>query len=376
MLGPGDSPLRTLVLPFAALLSGCWNLEAPELPGGVVDFDPEAGAPEGWVVSTIEVPIQCPDGVDTRFYVVYPDEIPAEPMPAVILFHSGTFDYQTEATAEDPLAGRAFQKDGTRLASSWAFRQAFATLGMFPDQDDTERHEGMLISAFAEQGVVTVLPANCWGDWWHNRSGLAPNDFAVDFFERNGRTAAEWALQAAIDPAFASEQRIDLPVTIDPTRVYGMGLGEGARAVSELLAVDVDGTPGPDHDGDFAGIALDSATDDLRAYYNNPAQYANVITGLDRLFPGGAATTEKGSLYSYTSIPLLPPTVVYVYSTVDTRIPNGAHDAALTRLELGQKIVKEGILPRHVLTNAYDIAFTREVVGDLLGVPPFQDAAQ
>ena len=77
-----------------ALLCGCWKLETAAIPPNVLEFEPASGeGPEDWVVRTLPVPLECPDDQDTSFYIVYPRKEPETPMPAVVIYHSGSFDF-------------------------------------------------------------------------------------------------------------------------------------------------------------------------------------------------------------------------------------------------------------------------------------------
>ena len=240
--------MRTIMPPLSSLLlaglvlSGCWKLDPDTLPETAVAFSPEgAEAPEGWTVVPFDVPLSCPNGEDARFYFLYPEQAAADGtvLSAAVIYHSGAFDFVYAPSAEDPLAGTHYAVPG-RLDSGWAIRNLFVTLGMLPEETDTEVHTGVLPTAFAEENVAMMFPANCWGDWWHNRSGQSGNAFELDLFGREGRTSAEWGYQFLTDAMFAAAFRIELPVLIDPASVYLVGLGEGGRAVTEVLSIDAD----------------------------------------------------------------------------------------------------------------------------------------
>src|SRR5687768_7818498 len=211
---------------FALVLSGCWKDEYAEIPPDVLSFQPEVDAPRGWLVAPIDVSLECPDGTYDRFYVLYPEKEAREgtPVRTAIVYHSGAFDFVYAPNPSDPLAGTHYATPA-RLGSEFAVRQVFVTLGMYPEQDETEQHEGLLPTAFAEQGVAMMLPANCWGDLWANKSGGADNEFTGDFYFRQGRAAAEWAYRFVVDPLFAAAFDVTLPYTVDTSEVYAVGLG-------------------------------------------------------------------------------------------------------------------------------------------------------
>lgn len=328
------------------LAAGCWKTDLAELPAAEVVFSPATGAVPGWVTREIALPIDCPDGRPSRLIAIHPRE-PAEPVPVAVLFHSGSFDYVVSPNPTSPLDGPTYAAP-SRLGLPWAARHAWATIGMYPSQVTGEAHTGAIATALAREGVASVAPLNCWGDWWHNSPGSAENDFLADRFSRSGRTAAEWAHRALVDPAFAEASGIDLPFEAQPDAIYAVGLGAGGRAIGELL-----------HrvDAPFRAIAVDSLVEDLSTL--GPAQ-PNAVEGLARIFPDGAF--DIGALHT---APTLPPTL-WVYSPVDTALPSGSQDAMLARLaEDPRHEVLTGTAARHVLSNA-DTIVAEQVVAFLL----------
>jgi len=344
--------------------TGCWNTDPAELPANEIDFQPEYGTDLDWTVRSYELGIYCPDGEPARLYFVHPKEIPEAPMPGAVLYHSGSFDYVYSPQIDDPLVGTHYQVAESRLNLPWAVRRVFVMLGMFPEDDPYEYHLGSLPIALAEQGVATMIPLNCWGDLWHNRVALAENSFTDDRFFRNGRVSAEWGWRFLIDEEFAAEQGVVLPVSIDPEQTYAFGLGEGGRAVGEILISDTnqDGTP------DFApkGVLVDSAPDDLRLYYADPVLHSEIIAGFNRIYGDSDGTTST----SLAFVPTLPPRVSYIYSSSDTRMPSGIHDAAVARLTAAGMSVTDIPVAKHILTNADDISLAREAVAYVVGATP------
>lgn len=338
------------------IASACWKTDLVSLPEDRVPLSPEAGAPQDWVVETFELDIQCPNGENSKFYLAYPesaditglaeDEV-AETIPLAVIYHSGAFDYVFAPSPEDPLAGATLQVE-SRLNDEWAIRRVFVTMGMYPNDDaDVEFHTGALAGALATNGIAMLLPSNCWGDAWHNRSALAENDYSSDLFFRNGRTAAEFAWRHATE-AFPPSSPLDLPIAVDLDHVYAIGLGDGGRGVSELLsAMDED----PSFEVTPAAVVVDSLPDDLRAYYEAPALYNETIIGLNRLFPDGGDSTTTGS-FGFLRNVAFPPRVGYLYSTGDSTIPASSHNAALAKLPgSGTDLwVYQAITQAHVLT--------------------------
>lgn len=352
--------LRALGWPAlgALALSACWKEDLAEVPLGSLDFTPAIEAPDGWRVTPFQIDLDCPDGTPARFHLVHPEDPAAAPSPAAILFGSGAFDFVFAPRADDPIDGTHYATP-SRLDGRWAIRHAYATFGMLPSELPDEEHLGGLVVAFAEQGVPVLVPVNCWGDLWHNRRGIADNDFAADLFARDGRTAAEWAFQMLADPNFALAFGIELPIAVDPARIYLAGLGEGGRAVGELLAADTleDGVP----DYQPAGALVDSHADDLRVMFDDPARFGHVVAGLLRIFPEGRDQTIGGSLFDAP----LPPRFAYLYSEGDTRVPVDAHAALLERLSPAHWThVDPG--ERHILLDGQDMELARAAVAYLL----------
>lgn len=328
----------------------------PVVPPDVLRFQPEIGGPADWSVSPIELPLQCPDGEPGRFYVLYPDRVPAGPMPAAVLFHSGSFDYVYAPEPGAPLEGTHFAEP-SRLDSEWAVHQVFVTLGMYPEQDATESHDGRLAVALAEAGVAVLLPSNCWGDLWADQPGAVDNEFGADLFSRQGRAAAEWSWQLLADPTFGPLFDVQLPFTPDPTSLYAIGLGEGGRAVMELSSIDHDADGSPDYA--IAGAVVDSPPDDLRVYFDDAGLFASTVEGLSRIFPAGPAQAESGSAWAAP----LPDRFGYLYSTGDPRLPTELNEAAVERLTAAGAWVDASEDVRHVRVNGgADPALAERVV--------------
>jgi hypothetical protein len=331
-------------------LPGCWKTDLPPLPVGTIPFEPTANPTlAGWVVEEFETTMECPDSSLASIYAVYPTAATGS-VPVAVVLHSGSFDYIIDPPASDPIGGPSYQST-TRLTHSWAVRKAYATLGMYDDDDPNEQSVGALAATLATNNVAMILPANCWGDWWHNQQSVAENNYATEHFYRNGRTLSSFAYQLASEPGFAAAQGITIPVTLDTSRVYLVGLGEGGRGVGELL---VNGAS-PD------AIVIDSSVDDLNAYYNDPVLYEATITGLNRIFPTGASSTGAASLGNPSLD--LPPTV-FIYSSLDSQMPSGSTNAARARLGADDLVI-DGAVQRHVLTGS-DSTLSAQAVAYLL----------
>ena len=321
-------------------LTGCIRTDYADLPVSTVEVTPAAGGPSGWLAEqfTIDPSITCPNGDVASFYVVYPEGV-TTPVPVALILHSGPFDYITgDPPATAPLAGQALQSP-TRLTDEWASRRVFSTLGMY-DDGDPEAPTGALVADLMNRGVAMILPANCWGDWWHSHQSVQDNDFATDHFYRNGRFLSTFSWRIATEPGFATANRLVMPVTFDSTRVWLIGLGEGGRGAVDVMAA---GLAKP------TAALIDSSADDLRPYYDSPELYQPIITGLDRIYTGGRDTTQEDSIAGLDSSALPP--VVFVYSSLDTSIPTESQNAALQRLAGGGHTVIDTQMTGHVFTN-------------------------
>lgn len=321
-------------------LAGCWNGEPSSLTTGEVDFTPAAGVAEGWSVKTIEIPeLSCPDGTPSSIYAVSPSNAEGA-QPTAILLHSGALDWVIEPDTNDSLAGDHFS-DPSRLSADFTAAKVFATLGMYPDPDVAEASTGAMPLALADAGVSMLLPGNCWGDIWHNAAEGNLNDATTDGFVRRGADAADWAYRFASEPGFATANRVEPPFSMDPDEIYLVGLGEGGRGVSELLAAGADP----------AGAVMDSTADDLRSYYANTELYGDILVGLGRIFPDGQDSVDAGSLHD--SATPLPARIGYVYSTLDGNLPGASHDAAIARLVDAQTNATADVLIQDTLMEGH-----------------------
>ncbi len=358
--------MRAIALTIALSLSGCWKTDVEHLSEDIVPLNPEVGAPDGWIIERFEMPLACPNKQPASFYLVYPEDAvvvedePVSSLPLAIVFHSGAFDFIFAPVADDVTAGTSYQQTqgaSKRLTLEWTAERIFTTLGLYPNYDPVELHAGALPAALAAKGIAMMLPGNCWGDLWHNRQALAENNRSADLFARDGRTAAEFAFLHATTE-FPSGNPVQLPIAVDLERIYLIGLGEGSRAVSELMSISYEsedgGTTFPYRD--VAGVVVDSPVDDLRPFYAEgaPEAFLTVRSGLNRIFRDGVDSLMDGSI---ANIPpqSMPRRFGMLYSANDTRIPAGANDAALTRLrgESSDDIwIHESIEPEHVISNS------------------------
>lgn len=293
------------------LLMGCWPNDADraDLDFSALPFNNGYLQTEA-TITFFDTTLPCPGGEGTRFAAVYPDALEG-PAPVAIVLHSGAFDY----LLENDLDGAHYFTPG-RLDRGWAVSKIWETLGLSVRVvDAAEQNLGTLPAALTNAGVVQLFPANCWGDLWHNEQGAQDNDYAQESFARNGRTVANWMTEVVTDVNIASSRNFSIPVELNPTQVYLIGLGEGGRGVVELLQRE--GTP------PIAGVLLDSFPDDLTPYIEPLTTYQDVELGISRIFGEENLTRlHDWSLHAVLERGTpLPPRMGLVWSDGDPRLP-------------------------------------------------------
>ncbi len=350
--------MRVLFLPILVSLSGCPAPAAWIPSGDPVPLRPVDGPVPGWVVQVAAAPeLPCPDGRPARLWVARPEEVPDD-APIAVVFHAGAFDWVSGSSPDAPLAG-AHHATPSRLDADWAAREAHAVLGMWASAEATIDARGALAVALAEAGVVQILPANCWGDLWHNAGPPVEgrvNDTFRDGFTRQGHALALAAWALATDPAAAIG---DVPLPATGPR-FLIGQSTGGRGVTELLHAGAE----PD------GVALDGTPDDLGAYLSgDPLLYAGVADGLPRLFPDGLDAIDDGALWTAP----LPPRVAYLWSSRDPTAPAAAHAPALERLAAvpGATTLDTGLLGHVGSAGSAEVA---ALLVDALRDPPAESA--
>lgn len=337
------------------LLQGCWPGDAlrSTLDFSAVAYTNDAlDAERGEVVvSLFETALACPSGGDTRFAAVYPRDL-VGPAPVAIVFHSGAFDYLIDGD----VAGAHYYSP-SRLERGWAVSQVWDTLGLSPSPSPANL--GTLPAALANAGIVQLYPANCWGDLWHNEQGLQDNDYSAESFSRNGRTIAGWMTQILTDPAFAEAREFQIPVELDPSTLFLVGLGDGGRAIPEILLRE--GTP------PITGILLDSVPDDLTAYIDPASAFNDIEHGLLRIFTEDRiGQVQDFSLLSLDSRDLLPARVGLIWSDGDPQIPLDSIQPTAQRLSQRPGAwVHNTRLPLHTTLNR-DLDLANDAVQYLL----------
>ena len=358
--------MRTTTLALIALSTGCWKLDDTIISYDVVPLENQHVVSENLVVQTFEPspPLECPDGEPATFYAIYDSSI-TTPVPVAIVFHSGAFDYVKNPAQDDYLAGTHYASDD-RLSSAWAQTRVFSMLGMWGETvDPSENHTGALITALAQQEIMVLMPANCWGDLWHNHSGgRQENDYSTERFYRDGLALASWMYRIATDESFATGHDVGLPLQVDEDHVTLVGLGDGGRAVTELLWLLTDVSY---YDAPIEAVMVDSVPDDLSWYYEQPSQFADYISGLQRIFDDRVDDIADHSLEAYLASDTHPePRTMLVWSSYDPVVPNGAIEGLVATVEARADVdpsaaaVEEIGASAHVFSNkdmplAYDV---------------------
>ena len=343
---------KTMPIFFAALLSGCFKLDADMavLDTTVIPYEHPSLTVDDAVIRSIDTPLVCPDGEPARVHTVYRENV-TEPVPAVLVFHSGAFDYVLDHGTSGPLSGPHLHAD-PRLTQTFSIRKVWETLGLqIEDIDSAEENRGELTAALANRGVVQYLPGNCWGDLWHNEEGAQENDIEEERFARNGRALARWTGLVATDADYAESQGAAWPTAINPSSLYAAGLGSGGRGVLELL-LDPDSPP-------MTGALVDSTPDNLAAYRDRPTDFGAEIEGLELIFGEDLVDIE---MQSVAAAPL-PDRLFYLWSSSNPQVPAAAMrpGAEAVAGQLGVR-VEDTQLSEHVVTNTRP-----EAAADVIG---------
>ena len=286
---------------LALLALGCYTPAAPDFEAEKVIFENDYTERDDLVLQPFTYGgLSCPDGDPARFYALYAENL-TEPAPIVVMFHAGAFDY-VEARSDGVVpafdSSEAVHYAGQdRLNATWASNKVFETLGLLDglDPSDLEPGEtnlGVLPAKLADAGAFILLPANCWGDLWHNETGPRNNNWELDGgVHREGRYLA-WVMTAIANPTpeVATAKRTELgldelPISLDASGVYIVGLGEGGRAAGELRIRDlVNDVPSQDATP-IKGMVVDSTMDVLTRLVRDDAAFKDINDGLARVYP-------------------------------------------------------------------------------------------
>jgi hypothetical protein len=308
------------------ILLACFTPSIPSSDVDVITFDNGLNEAPNAVLQPILIEgLLCPDNEPATMFAVYRTTL-TDPAPIVVVFHSGAFDYVLNPDPADPLVGAHFQKEN-RLTADWARSKVFETVGLLdsPGKEPGEENTGALAAALVDNNAFAIYPANCWGDLWHNEFGYYRNQ-DDEGFERNGRylawAAAGLASRDATEAAqFKSKLGLnDLPIPLDTTKLYLIGLGDGGRAVTEL-AWRAGNMPG------VTATIVDSIPDRMDWYTANGSSNADIVTGLERIYTTNINAVGNWSLDNYIGIKgfngVIQNSLELYYSSDDPTIPNG-----------------------------------------------------
>ena len=335
-------------------LLACWSVGEQEDHFETVPFTTEYATTTTAIVETVHTNLECPDGQNTRFYVVYDTTWGAD-MPVAVVLHSSAFDYVTTPDPAEPLGGQHFAgvSGYSRLQQGWGVQKVWETLGMHASIEPAEENWGTLPSALLDAGVVGVYPINCWGDLWHNETGKFPNDLASEYFERNGGAFAWWMVRFINDAEFAQSQGFYSGAVWDKDSLYLVGLGDGARGATELVRRQPDG---------LKGLLLDSPIDDLEQWQ---AEVPGVDAGLARIY----YETDEGDvdLLHWSLKRMLNSTdyldgvtIGLVHSSFDPKVPADNLTKTLNAMPNSACVV-DTEAAAHVATNS-DLALAQAMV--------------
>ena len=341
-----DRRLLLLVLP------GCFQpyQDLPDLDFSEMSFERPGLESDSAVVRAFDLDTHiCPDGEPARIYAVY-NEGAEESAPVAVVLHSGAFDFIVSyEDGEAPLEGRNYRTE-SRLERSWALAKVWETFGMLPTPIDAgEENAGTLPVAMLNAGWVQLYPANCWGDLWHFDAEVNPNDADTEGFERDGLGLAMEAVRTITTPGYGGEIGIEVPVPVDTSRLFLVGLGDGGRGVTEILSH-------PDMDPSLVtSVLLDSTPDLASAYVDDPAVWYDEIIGLETIYGEGFREDPDAiSVLSLIEAGAVTFPVGLVWTPLDHTIPPAATaPLASTMAAAGDPhIVVENQGAGHVFTNS------------------------
>ena len=354
-----DRRLLFLVLP------GCFQpiQDLPKLDFSEMAYDHPGLETSTAMVRTFDMADHiCPDGEPARIYAVYSESAAAD-APVAVVLHSGAFDFIVSyEDGQEPLEGRHYRNE-SRLERSWSLAKVWETLGLLSTSvDPGENNLGTLPVSMVNAGWVQLYPANCWGDLWHFDAVHAPNDADREGFARDGLGLALTATRVVTEPGFAGSVGIEIPVQIDPSQLYLVGLGDGGRGVAELIAH-------PElQDATIAGVLVDSVPDLASAYVNDPASWFDELEGMEVIYGESLyASPDAGSLLAQYEAGLINAPMGLIWSRLDNNVPLEA-TAPLARVlsDAGAPdIVVENQSAGHIFVNS-DPVLSDAMVGWLV----------
>ena len=226
----------------------------------------------------------------------------------------------------------------------------------------SEKSNGALTAALADAGFIQLYPINCWGDYWHNDPDLYNNaeniaeqldsgqQDVVDVtrFSRQGLTMAKRIVDILQEPAIADEEGFEIPTNYNTTQIHWVGLGDGGRAIIELLL-----------QGETAqGILFDSTPMDLQPYVNNETFPLESQT-ISQVFVGEEGFPyEDLSNWSWSAINNWPERIGLIWSNGGSGTPKTAIEGAASQLEENGYWVHDTNQTGHIFLNQ-DIRLAR-----------------
>ncbi|TVQ93811.1 MAG: hypothetical protein EA397_03405 [Deltaproteobacteria bacterium] len=341
--------MRSSPLWLAALFVGCLPESGPPLADLSEPWRPPLRDIGDWELRTLEAPLACPDGEPSHAVLVRPRE-PGPDLGIALVIADGAFDYVPAPDLVAPLDRPHFH-DPPRLRNNWALRRAYAFLGEWPMSASLPDHQGALAIALAERDLATLVVPACWGDLGSNDGDNAP----LDGFLRQGAAAALWAWSTT-EPETAQRT-----IGFVPTARILVALGDSGRGASAILQAQVEP---PD------ALLLDSVIDDLSPYYNDRGRHAELILGLDRIWPAGAGAAAASAIANSP----LPESTFFVYSSQDPVAPSTSFTRLSQAIDLAGGSRLDAGRTQHLQTSG-DLYLARTAVRRLLDGPDLQTEA-
>ena len=345
-----------------SIFISCWKdfEQFPQIDINKIPFENTELNHESVYISTLDSNLACPDGKMAPIFVVYPES--DTPLPVAVIFHSNPVSFISDferRNSQLPL----------RLQSDWAQNKLWETLGLSKNpQDLNEENKGYLPTALSDAGFVQVYPGNCWGDYWHSDPEIYPNaehiamsveeenadETVTEFgeFSRYGRTMAIQTIQAISNPTLAQEIGLNFPQEINSQEQHWIGLGEGGRAILELLALDSTQESLP------KSVIFDSSPLDLQPYLEQPSAFPLEIGTLEKVFVGeeGYPLSDLSS-FSWDRVSF-PDRTAIIWSNGDSQMPQSAFSNAVIGINSTEFWQEDQNQSGHIFLNR-DITLAR-----------------
>ncbi|MEC7987939.1 MAG: hypothetical protein VX278_22420 [Myxococcota bacterium] len=183
-----------------------------------------------------------------------------------------------------------------------------------------------------------------------------------------GRTTAERTIQALNalkndDTTLLNEEGLIFSQPIDPTQQHWIGLGEGGRAILELLSQEDIQSNLPQ------SIIFDSSPLDLQPYLETPEAFPVESGTLNKVFVG-----EEGyplsdlSLWSWQNVSF-PSRVALIWSNGDSKMPQNAFQNAVSNLNVAEFWTEDINRSGHVFVNS-DLTLAQRTVQFMISGDP------